>query len=132
VSFSTCISFDSSGGFAIQSTKANIFEDSGGVVIGACAVGLSLTATVTKYDSVDELEGIFTNLGVSGNLGPTSVGGEFNFASDWEPVGGTISTGIGAGVDVHMSGTKTKSIIKGKTKNFFSDIGKYLLGVFAK
>ena len=50
VSLSTCISFDSSGGYAIQSTIANVFEKEGGVVIGPCSVGLSSTTQLTKCD----------------------------------------------------------------------------------
>ena len=86
VSYSINISFDSQGNIALQTTKANVFERNGGVIMGGCSIGVSLCSTYTCLDSVDELEGIFYNAG--GTIPVLDVGIEANMTPDYEVVGG--------------------------------------------
>ena len=125
------LSLDSSGNIAIQTTKANVFEKQSGAIIGSASAGVSKTFSVTNCDTVDDLEGIFYNVGASGNVyGPVSVGGELNFSPDDELVGVTFSGGVGAGVDIHASVTNTESVVKFNPVKWIKGAWEKLKGVF--
>ena len=62
-SYSISWSIDSHGNFVIQKTKAN-FSDEGGI-IGLCSIGVSNSTSVTKLDSVYDLEGKGFSVGAS-------------------------------------------------------------------
>ena len=128
VSFSICLSFDSEGNIAIQTTKANVFEPNAGVVLGAASIGVSTYSTYTYLDTIDELEGITYNIG--GTIPVINLGLEANMTSDYELVGATASTGIGIGVDVHFSATKTTTIGKFNIVDAAKNLWEKIKGVF--
>ena len=128
VSYSINISFDSQGNIALQTTKANVFERNGGVIMGGGSIGVSLCSTYTCLDSVDELEGIFYNAG--GTIPVLDVGIEANMTPDYEVVGGTATTGIGVGVDLHFSGTTTTTVGKFNIVEAAKGLWAKIRGVF--
>ena len=125
------LSFDSSGNIAIQTTKANVFEKQSGAIIGPAAAGVSKTFSITGYDTVDDLEGIFYNVGVPvASNSPASVEAELNFSSDGDFAGVTVSGSVGAGVDIHASATNTETVVKFNPVEWIKSVWKKIKGVF--
>jgi len=125
-SYSTSISFDSSGNIAIQTTKADAFKDDSGATLGIASIGVSSSITVTNQDTVDDLCSPSLSVGgsVSPEVLPVSIGGDVvcSATDSFEVVGGGVSVGAGAGtpVDAHASVSETKTE---KKFNIF-DFGK--------
>ena len=110
--FSINLSIDGYGNIALQKSKADMFSENSGVTLGLASIGASKTFSFTNLDTVNHLEGEALNLGASGPVYKfISVGVEGVWAND-EFVGGTLSTGIGAGVDVHVAASTTNTIFQ--------------------
>ena len=120
--YSISLAFDSSGNIAIQTSQADIFKKENGATLGAASIGVSKSYSFTTLGSVDDLNGQALNSGGSVPIyyGLVSVGGEAISSPDapLDLVGGSISAGVGAGVDVHVVASKTET--KGKFNIFES------------
>lgn len=113
-SYSYTVAFDGHGNFASQISKANVFKDGSGGTFGLCSAGASIITSYSKLDTVDDLEGESLNVGGSVTVGVVSVGGELISSVDEEPevLGGTAAVGVGVGIDVHATASKTETIQK--------------------
>jgi len=107
---SISLSFDSHGNVALQKTKADIFDE--GATIGLWLAGLLGSASYTKLDSVCDLEGEGLNVGGSFNVcSPVTAGADVLLDLDTGEFNGvSVSGGVGLGLDVHASATKTETI----------------------
>ena len=109
-SYSISWSIDSHGNFVIQKTKAN-FSDEGGI-IGLCSTGVSNSTSVTKLDSVYDLEGKWFSVGASVSIlgTPAFVGGDVLLSTETGGVDAfSVSEGLGYGIDVHAMETVTET-----------------------
>ena len=115
ISYSINFSIDSAGNFAIQTSKANVFKQGEGTILGGLSIGAVRTASITSLDTVDDLEGAALNIGGSANLGPYPivVGGDL-IASVDEPgiTGVSVCGGVGYGYDAHVIASETETVFK--------------------
>ena len=134
-SFSISFVFDDRGNIGIQTASANINKNGGGFVFGAASVGGSISITKTSRDTIYDLEDIGYNAGGSVNVyGPVTAGADVILApkednsKEIEPIGNSISIGVGVGPDIHFAATKTKTLcstnIYGKNSKSSSDSEK--------
>ena len=109
-SYSLSFSFDSHGNFGIQTSRANVVDE--GAHIGGLAIGASVMNTVTKMDTIYDLDGYGT-LSVGGSVpvyGPLAVSGDALISlEDDGLVGGSLGASVGVGVDVHATASITKT-----------------------
>ncbi len=97
--------------------------------IGGLDVGASVSAQITKFSSVDELEGLSTYLGsaigdeayISADVITDSAVSE----QDGELIGGQVGVGIGYGFDTHCIRTKTINIKK-NSKGLISKVLEWI------
>ncbi|MBO5148004.1 MAG: RHS repeat-associated core domain-containing protein, partial [Clostridia bacterium] len=125
VTYSVSLSFDSSGNIALQTSKADIFQESSGGTFGFASAGLSKSYSFTTLETVDDLNGPALNTGVSGSVYvPFSAGGEI-ISSPSNPtniVGGSLS--VGGGVGTPIEAHSTVSITETKEKINIFEIAK--------
>ena len=121
--YSISLAFDSSGNIALQTAKADVFQNYSGGTFGIASIGIAKSYSYTKLDTIDDLNGQALNTGGSISVfGPASVGAEV-ISSPSDPlnvVGGAGSVGVGLGIDVHT----TASITKTKAKFNIIDVAK--------
>ena len=112
--------WDDNGNFEIQWSYTCPGVDNT-IGTGVADVGVGGTFQVTKVDTVYDLHGIITSVGVSGGSG-WYVGGDvitLNTAADIDAEinGFQITGGFGAGLDIHVNQTNTKPLQRQKIKN---------------
>ncbi|MBO5211837.1 MAG: DNRLRE domain-containing protein [Clostridia bacterium] len=103
--YSFALAYDSTGNFALQTTKADVFKKSSGGTFGLASIGFEKSYSYTKFKTIDSLNGIALNAGGSLPVcGPVSISGEAISPLD-EPdlVGGSVGVGIGLGADLHAT-----------------------------
>ena len=111
-SYSVFWSLDSQGNIALQVSQADINKK--GVVIGVAAIGLNYFASKTNYDTVNQLEGVSASVGGGGKngLGAELLLENVNGNLFNNPVGASVSAGIGAGIDIHVTASETKTLFQ--------------------
>ena len=107
--------FDDNGNVALQISEANIAKDFSGATIGLWSIGISRTYSYTVLDSVDDLEGNGISAGgtipfICGKYVSADV--ILSMDSQSEIIGGSLSAGISAGVDAHVTVSKTTTVAK--------------------
>ena len=111
-SYSIFVSLDSHGNIALQVSQADV--NTKGVVLGIASIGANCFASITKNDTVSQLEGVSVSAGASaGEI--VSAGGELLLENKDGNLfggisGGSFSVGISAGVDVHITASETQTL----------------------
>ena len=133
---SISLSFDSYGNVAIQTSKANVFKNQEGAAMGIASIGVSSSLSGTSLDSVDDLEDISINAGISASTKPPrSLGADLILDENLNIKGGGISasTSVGSPVDIHMVASTTTTHYKANPfeaiKNTWRKFTKWLGGV---
>ena len=92
--------FDMHGNIAIQTSKADIFREESGGTFGTASIGISASETITRLETVYDLEGVGSTIGGAVSLGeiPVSIGGEIMPATDDSVIPAGVSVVVGMGL----------------------------------
>ncbi len=121
-------------------TKGNVafqWSAGGGTTLEPFSLGITKDLMFTNATTVNELTGAGTSLGVSGNVGPISVGGSRVQGGDNVAIsnsgiyGYSFSGGAGLGVspvDISWQGTHTENIVSFNVYDSYYKLSNELLG----
>ena len=127
VSYSIFVSIDDDGNIALQYSEANIFKERSGAVFGWIGAGVSnFCSRSFKADTVDDLNGVGTNIGFGINKNGVSIG----LAEDGTFSSIGVSAGPSVGSSVTMEAAKTDTIFKVNVKELMMTAWQKVKSIF--